>query len=306
MPQQTSTPSPSLSVVRAGFRAVSRTSPALAARLGEKLMFRTTRRPRAAWETQLLERGKRFGIPSPWGELAAWSFGEGPTVLLVHGWNGRGSQLGRLVGPLVTAGYRVVLFDAPGHGDSPGKSSSMIHFADAIEHAVDALRPVFGTLAAIVAHSMGSPATIVAMSRFQRRAPTEHERSLRDSLPVDRFVFVAPPIDVRDFVRDFSKQVELGAEPEQLLGERIEARFATPLAALHAPTLARSLSAPLFVIHDAEDREVPLRQGERLVEAWRGARLWVTRGLGHTRILTDAEVVYRISGFVTESQRSAA
>jgi pimeloyl-ACP methyl ester carboxylesterase len=304
--QQRTRSSSSLAVVRAGFRAVSRTSPGLAARIGEKLMFRTTRRQAAAWEQQLLERGRRFSIASPWGELAAWSWGEGPTVLLVHGWNGRGSQLGRLVAPLVSAGYRVVTFDAPGHGQSPGSSSSMLHFADAIEHAVDSLRPVFGTLAAIIAHSMGGPAVVVAMSRFQKRSTTERERSLRDALPVERFVFVAPPIDVRDFVRGFSRQVELGSESEALLGQLIETRFATPLASLHAPTLARSLSAPLLVIHDADDREVPLRQGERLAEAWRSARLWVTSGLGHTRILTDPEVVYEIAGFVAAPERSAA
>src|SRR3954471_12912224 len=51
--------------------------------------------------------------------VAAWKWGQGPTVLLVHGWEGRGSQLGSFVEPLVAAGLSVVAFDAPGHGDSP-------------------------------------------------------------------------------------------------------------------------------------------------------------------------------------------
>lgn len=306
MPQESPRNSRSLHALRAGFGAVSRTSPGLAARLGETLMFRTQRRDKTEWERALLARGSRFALASPAGELAAWSWGEGPTVLLVHGWNGRGSQLGRLVDPLVAAGYRVVTFDAPGHGESPGSSSSMLHFADAIEHAVDALRPVFGSLGAIVAHSMGAPATVVAMNRFQTRAATERERPLRESLPVERFVFIAPPIDVRDFVRSFSKLANLGPESELLLGRRIEARFSTSLDSLYAPRLARSLSEPLLLIHDEEDREVPAAQGRRLAAAWRGSSLWLTRGLGHTRILTEPDVVRRIVGFVSAPAQSAA
>jgi pimeloyl-ACP methyl ester carboxylesterase len=288
----------SLEAIRAGFRAVSRTSPAIAAVVGEKLMFRTTRHRRPGWERALLDQARSFHVHSRWGELAAWSWGEGPTVLLVHGWNGRGSQLASLVEPLVRDGYRVVTFDAPGNGDSPTSTSSLVHFADAIEDVIDAVRPVFGTIHAIVAHSMGGAATVVAMSRFQKRPETEIDRVLRDGLPVERFVFIAPPIDVRDFVHGFSSYMELGPESELLLGERIQARFSVGFDALYAPDLARNFDAPLLVIHDLDDREVPFAKGERLAESWPGAELWVTEGLGHTRILRDPEVLSRVVHFV--------
>ncbi len=298
--------SPSLRAVRRGLSAVSKTSPELAALLGEKLMFRTTRRPAPAWERELLESGREFRIASAWGDLAAWSWGEGPTVLLVHGWNGRGSQLGKLVQPLARSGHRVVTFDAPGHGKSPGSSASILHFAGAIESAVDAVRPVFGKVRGIVAHSMGGPSTVIAMSRARSRNPIEIDRSLRDSLPVERFAFIAPPIDVRDFVRGFSKLVALGPESELLLRQRIEARFSTDLSSLYAPSLARSLSAPLLVVHDEDDREVPVSQGKRLAAAWHGSHLQITQGLGHTRILGDESVLSSVVDFVTDEARQTA
>src|SRR5687768_17598331 len=40
------------------------------------------------------------------------------TVYLVHGWGGRGSQFGAMVEPLLESGHRVVMLDAPAHGDS--------------------------------------------------------------------------------------------------------------------------------------------------------------------------------------------
>src|SRR4029079_1563799 len=101
--------------IRAGLRAVEAGSPALAARLGERVFFHTTRRPAPDWEREILAMGKRFVVDEGRRSIVAWSFGEGPAVVLAHGWNGRGGQLGAFVDPLVRAGFRVVTFDAPGH-----------------------------------------------------------------------------------------------------------------------------------------------------------------------------------------------
>ena len=62
----------------------------------------------------------RFRVALGSEERAVWDWGEGPTVLLVHGWNGAAAQLAGYVQPLVDAGYHVVAFDQPGHGHSSG------------------------------------------------------------------------------------------------------------------------------------------------------------------------------------------
>jgi pimeloyl-ACP methyl ester carboxylesterase len=46
-----------------------------------------------------------------------------------------------------------------------------------------------------------------------------------------------------------------------------------------------------LVIHDGGDRKVPFGLGARLAAAWPCARLHVTHGLGHHRILRDEEVI---------------
>ena len=67
--------------------------------------------------------------------VAGWSWGDGPAVYLVHGWAGVGGQLAAFVPPLLAGGFRVVTFDAPGHGASAGRRSSIIHFADALRQS---------------------------------------------------------------------------------------------------------------------------------------------------------------------------
>lgn len=291
-----------LRAMKAGLRALEATSPALAAKVGVELMFHTTRHPAPLVERELLARGERFSVLAGKRRLAAWSFGQGPTVLLVHGWNGRAGQLGFIVDPLLARGFRVVTFDAPGHGESEGTTASLPEFADAVDSVLEHVATPFLPVQAIVAHSMGGAAVTFAMSRHTRAPSAEHERALRDPLPVRRFAFVAPPIDLRDFVRGFSRLSGLGPETQAELTRRIESRLSLRLEELHAPTLARELDAPLLVVHDEGDREVPVRCGRELAAAWPGARLTITQGLGHTRILRDPAVIAELTAFVAGGQ----
>jgi pimeloyl-ACP methyl ester carboxylesterase len=58
---------------------------------------------------------------------------------------------------------------------------------------------------------------------------------------------------------------------------------------------------PLLVVHDAGDREIPVRGGEALAKAWPGAEFEETSGLGHYRILQDSAVVRMAVDFVAGS-----
>jgi pimeloyl-ACP methyl ester carboxylesterase len=290
-------------VAIAGVQALDAASPELAARVAERLMFRTQRRRAAIWERAVLTTAERFSVQSASGRVQAWRWGAGPVVILAHGWNGRGSQLGAFVDPLLEAGFSVVAFDAPGHGASAGNESSLLHVADALDAIIDAVRPAFGRVHAVIAHSMGAPAAAYAMSRHARSPESALERVLRDNkLPVSRLVFIAPPIDVRDFIRVFAKRSGIGQQTVGALRRRVEERFGVPLEDLNALAVAPELAAPLLVVHDEQDTEVPLRCGQLLAEAWPGARLQVTRGLGHTRILRDPAVIAGIVDFVAKDE----
>jgi pimeloyl-ACP methyl ester carboxylesterase len=275
--------------ISAGLHAVQAGSPELAARIGERLMFRTPRLPLPIDEADLLDAGARVDLETRAGTVATWSWGEGPVVVLMHGWRGRTSQLGGFVAPLVDAGFRVVGFDAPGPGASPGTRSNIVRFAAALADVVDTVQPVLGPAHAVIAHSMGAPATLIAMQRALARDGT---------LPVQRFVFVAPPIDFRLFVRAFSEHVELGRQSALALGRIVEEKLSVRFDELYAPDLARHMQAPLLVLHDEGDREVPIAAGHALVAAWPGATLYATHGLGHVRILRDADVVRRAVRFL--------
>lgn len=279
-----------LRVLQTAFAAANVLSPQLAAAGATRLFLSTRRHPVPARDRTYLQDAERVdlaGLAVDPGPLAAWVWGrEGaPAVVLLHGWEGRGSQLGAFAAPLVAAGFRVVAVDAPGHGDSPGRSSSLVAIADALRRVGER----YGPLAGVIAHSAGTVGAVHAVSR---------------GLAVDRLVCVAPGVDLEGYVLNFARMLGLSTEVSRAVKLRIERHVGVTMGELDPRRAAASLRIPLLVIHDRADREAPFAGGEELARSWPGARLLATEGLGHTRILWDEKVVSAATAFLQEGLRA--
>jgi pimeloyl-ACP methyl ester carboxylesterase len=276
--------------LRAGFAAASTVSPELAAAGAARLFMRTRRHPVPERERAQLASARRSQLAGEWGPLAVWTWGTeaapaAPTVALLHGWEGRASQLGAFVPPLVAAGFRVVGVDGPGHGDSPGRSSSLVALGGALRLLGDHLGPFAG----VVAHSAGTVSAIHALSR---------------GLVADRLVSVAPGVDLEGYAREFARLFGLSAAVSRSMRQRIERRLGVSWEELDPRRAAAHLRIPLLVVHDRADREAPFAGGEALARAW-GGRLIATEGLGHTRILRDGSVVAQATKFLCDARTAA-
>lgn len=270
---------------RRGAGLLSRVAPGPVAAVAECLFFTPPRARRSRGEI-LLRQGRRFEVRCEGRRVAAWRFGSGPTVLLVHGWAGRAAQMSGFVAPLTARGFSVVAFDAPGHGDSARGLSSAVHFARAIRALADAAGP----LHAVVAHSLGAAAVTLA---------------LRDGLAARRIVFLGPAAVPPSWVRPFARGLGLSDAVIDRLRARSERRLGLLWAELDVTRLARGLEQPLLVIHDADDAEVPVGDGRAIADAWRGARLVETAGLGHVRMLRDPAVVAQAAAFAAQDAPAA-
>ncbi|NUP05686.1 MAG: alpha/beta fold hydrolase [Polyangiaceae bacterium] len=276
---------PRLRAMRAGFQLLGTWAPGVATRIAEHV-FRTPPRPKIRKsESNALLFADEIKVELGTERIPTWSFGEGPTIVLVHGWGGRGMQLRSFIEPLVRRGYRVVLFDAPGHGASRSRLSSLPEVAAATRAVVDAVGPVH----AVIAHSMGGPATVLAM-----QAGAE----------IERLALIAPPTDMGQVTHRFARFLHIPERVRDGLQRSIERRFLRKLTDLELVPIARRMTQPLLVVHDRDDRDVPFEEGASLARAWRGARLVETSGLGHTRILRDAGTIEEVVEFVDEHAAS--
>src|SRR5262245_33624468 len=138
----------------AALRALSFFAPAKAEEQAVRAFARPKRLSSKAPEAPGLT-AHRFTLEASSQTLAAWDFGEGKTVLLVHGWSGQAAQMSSFIAPLVKAGFYVVAFDLPAHGDSTGEHANILDLASAILAVGRRVGPVSG----VIAHSLGATAT---------------------------------------------------------------------------------------------------------------------------------------------------
>jgi pimeloyl-ACP methyl ester carboxylesterase len=207
----------------------------------------------------------------------------------MHGWGGYCAQLGAFIEPLVTAGFRVALFDALGHGESATsglglRQASFLDFAGGLAAIRDALGPLY----AVVAHSGGAAAAGIA---------------LRRGLSMERLVLLAPVATPGLYAARFERALGVAPEVSELWRTRSENRVGFRFVDLDLTPLARDVAVPrTLLIHDHDDPEVPFAESEEIAGAWPNATLYATDRLGHRRILRDANVIERVTQFVSESR----
>jgi len=270
-------------LLRGLFRWLGPIAPGPMARWANWLWRRTRRWPRSASEQRLLQRARRQWVSTDSGRVALYSWGEGPAVLLVHGWNGRATQMGSLIGPLLRAGYQVVAVDAPGHGDSDGRQCSVLAAAAAL---VSVGRQQ-GPFAAAVTHSFGCACLLVAMAQ---------------GLEVGRVACISPPNRLEWLAARFADALGLPEVVRAAMRRQLEARYGADLwQRVAADALVTGCLRPGLVIHGREDRQVPWQQAKVIADAWPGAVFVLVEGQGHSRILYHRNTIRRVLAFIAVS-----
>ncbi|HEB55154.1 MAG TPA: alpha/beta hydrolase [Gammaproteobacteria bacterium] len=263
------------------FQRVGSVLPGLMSRWAYRLWFSTHRYPAPAREQKLLKSATPFSVKSEGRDIQAWHWGQqGPLVLLVHGWNGRGAQLGSFVPALLKRGYQVVTFDAPGHGKTSGKNTTAFE----ITAAILAINEARGPLHAVITHSFGGACAAMAINR---------------GLHVDRAVFIAPPATLEGMADAFASFIKMPDAVTLYFNRRLETEFGKNIWESISPeNIVRQFKIPGLIIHDQDDYDVPWQSGERVSNAWPNAGFYKTTGLGHRRILRDKTVIDRAIDFI--------
>ena len=268
------------SIFRA-FAVLSGLSPALAAMLAERLFMTSLRSRPPGRESAWAASARREEVLSSQGVLPVWVWGDGPrTVVLVHGWAGRGLQLGALAAPLVAAGFRVVSYDAPAHGLAPGRWSNLFRHTDGLTAVADA----YGPLTGVVAHSLGCAAVLLAAAR--------------NDVIADRLVLFAPAAHTTTLTDWFGLMSGFSQSVVERMRRRLERRFDFKWADVEPWRLAAEFDGSCLIVHDRHDHEIPWDEGHGVSRSLPHAHLVTTNGLGHRRILRDPRAVDAATDFL--------
>lgn len=211
-----------------------------------------------------------------------YSAGTGSVVLLIHGWEGSAYSLTTIARQLLEKGLRVVLFDLPAHGFSPGRKTNIVEIGRVIQKlALDE-----GNLHALVGHSFGA-------------ACAGH--AIKSGVAMEHFVSISAPTTMSFIVNRFCLMVGASEKTKKGLIRKIEMILQGPCEQVSLTHLAAEFTQNGLIVHDRKDRMVPYSQAEEFSSAWPSARLLDTDRLGHNRILRDEDVVQAITSHILSS-----
>lgn len=278
-------------LMRAALGSLSRASPALAAHIGYRMIATPPRAAERRWQTELRQAAvvSELHLGDTTIALYEWGRKHAPTILMVHGWGARATHTGRMIKPLTDAGFRVVSFDGPAHGHSPGKTTDPIEFSQAVYAAAVFAGPLHG----VIAHSFGAAMAMLAMrdwglaaDRYVLISGIQHCKWL-----LDKFGAYAglPPVVIERMTRMLAQRHQRAIDWDEL----------------SVAEMLRSSNRPALLIHDEEDPEVPISHSETVLSGAPNATLFSTRGLGHHKLLGSPSVIDRVLEFLGDSKDRA-
>jgi pimeloyl-ACP methyl ester carboxylesterase len=275
-----------LSLSIAALAAASRVVPVMVAPVFRRMMLNPRRHVRPPPLHDLPAADERLALDEG---LIAWRWGTSgaPVVLLVHGFEGNRAQFGAIIDALLAGGFAAVALDVPAHGESAGNELTAVRFIDTIERTLAHLGPVH----AVIGHSMGG-----AMSLFS----VAHHGGAR------KVALVAAPSGLKRELLRFAQSVGLSKRGAAAFIESVESRVGRPADDFDVRHIAARLDLPVLLIHDQNDRRVPVREAARSAHMLSTAKLIITRGLGHNRLLADPVVVTALMDFVSDQETTGS
>jgi len=266
--------------------AIKLTPDFAATAIASALATRTQRTSIASHEEEAMRGATRFSF-GPENQHAAWSWGSGPIVVLVHGWGGRAAQMAPLATHIAAQGFRAVAFDVTGHGDSPESHTRWELFLRDIAALAGRLNE---KIYAYIGHSAGGLAMMAA-------------RKLR-GIKAQRYICICAPSHPFPPIRAIQNKLNPRPSVMERYKDYIAKQFETDWPTLQSGCAYANAGADLLLCYDEKDRFVEHREGDKILQLCPGARLSKTSTFGHVRILSAPEVMNGVSDFLLSGRES--
>ncbi|MET0010386.1 MAG: alpha/beta hydrolase [Candidatus Thiodiazotropha sp. 6PLUC9] len=273
-------------VTRFFFSALGSIAPTLAGKLALPLFMTPPRFPSPRREMAIKEKGKQHYKTIDGNRIAIYTWGEGPAVLLSHGWGGRSTHFYALIELLVSAGYQVVAFDAPAHGESSGKRTNALDVTSALVAVAGSL----DSIKVLIGHSFGCGTALLAIDGFE--------------IKVEKLILFSCFEDIywitNQFGEAFAMNEKVTAAMRDEAHRRYLNRFDKPWEwhQLSPINTIQRIKTEILMLHDQQDQEVPYQHAENLIAVSADAQLVTTSGLGHKKILRDKAVLQTCLDFI--------
>lgn len=267
--------------IKRSTKLLSLFSDKLAIQFAMKLFVTPIKFPTPNREIIMEKKSKIFPLELPKAkkDFVVYENGNGTKkALLIHGWNGRGTQMVTIAKELIDLGYTVISFDAPGHGKSTKNTTVMTDFME----AAFVLERYYKEFDLIVGHSLGAMSTINVLGR---------------GFKAKKAITIGSGDDIMNIIEYFVKGIGLKEKMVSKFKVAFETKYNEQIENYTVHEQIKKIEIPVFIIHDKNDLDVHFSASETIHKNAKNSKLLLTEKLGHRKILGDSKVIAQIKEF---------
>ncbi|GLQ33610.1 alpha/beta hydrolase [Litoribrevibacter albus] len=262
-------------------RAVNMVSTRAAGKLAHKIWFTPQNRPISEADHSWLKSASQELLSYKCQAIPLYQWGAGPTVLTVHGWGGHSGQFRQMTQALVKAGYRVLSFDAPGHGLAEGNTTNAEEISEIIQMIAR-----HQTIAGIISHSIGGLSS---------------HHAINNGAKAGFHAVLNTPMCLTHIVHTFKHQLSLPSEVIDQHNALMEKKFG-PDFWPNYDLRNQSKPIPQFFSYDDQDHQVSPEVGKTLQSHFPEADFVFTQQLGHNKAVRTPEIIEAVKAFIQKNQ----
>lgn len=241
--------------------------------------FKTPKREKMMRESA---KNELLFVPEIQKNIMVYSYGfSKKKVLLLHGWSGRGTQLHHIADKLLENKMMVISPDAPAHGLSEGKTTNMLEYMQTLS----AIEKKFGPFDFAIGHSWGGMTLL---------------NSVANKLNLKKIVIIGADDTISGVLKSFVKKMELKPQFVSNMMKYYHKKFKFNIDDFSSNIAAKKVMIPTLVIHDSQDKFVPVSSAIIIRQNLKNGELLITNGLGHHKIFKDKKIINRIIKFLEQ------
>lgn len=270
--------------IRLFFKAAAIVAPRWVKHKALELFLKPRVRAKHSVSDELLNIVVRHDLPYDGKSIRVyeWKGGHKKAVML-HGWESRATALRVIVPHLIKLDYTVYGIDAPAHGESEGKTTNVKEYANVLAAAAK----VYGPFDLAVTHSFGA----LAASYANVEIPGFH---------ISKQIMLAQPATTRFAIEGMYKLLKLKDSIKPGIEKVIHDVSGYAVNDLNVANLSRHfIDTRGLLFHDENDNLVPVSTALEVAKSWEDSQLYISKGLGHYRLIKSKEVINKIIEWLT-------
>ncbi|MEK0423718.1 MAG: hypothetical protein RLZ95_1628 [Bacteroidota bacterium] len=277
-----------LQFLRTKFKTIGKLSPSVAGKLAFDLFCTPYPKYKKVKAPAVFNHAKKIKVQISEGLAIKgyeWQSNKpnGKTVLICHGYASYFYKFEQYIQPLLKNGFRVLGFDAPGHGQSDGKYINAAIYKEAVEHIIK----ICGPIDHFIGHSLGG----LTLSLIAENMPNQEDH---------KFVLIAPATKTTTTLDSYFKMMHLSEAVKASFYDTLSKLTPLPITYFEADRALENYKGQVLWVHDQDDRVCPIKDLEKFKEnAPDHIKFLITNGLGHNKVYKMPEIVDQIVSFLT-------